>query len=147
MRRLSAELGVALGATYHHVRNRHDLLVLVGRSLYREAATPVPDGPWQERVKTLNSQAAHLVGRHPGMAPFLVAHLEEVWPLELNTAMKAMLLEANLGEARANSLMLALFFYTIGMMSTGYPSTGLEAEFQVGMDMLIAGAEALQNRV
>src|ERR1700722_20475670 len=45
MRRLSAKLGVALGATYHHVPPKRDLLLLVAHDLYEEVHVP-EKGTW-----------------------------------------------------------------------------------------------------
>ena len=53
MRELSKRLGVSLGATYHHVANKDQLLELVGRDVYRDVADALlvtevftPQGHW-----------------------------------------------------------------------------------------------------
>src|SRR5579871_2858478 len=68
MRRLSTELGVALGATYNHVPTRHELLVLVGQDLYKEVMAPAVRGNWHVRVKSLMVNLSTIVARYPGMA-------------------------------------------------------------------------------
>jgi AcrR family transcriptional regulator len=150
MRRLSAELGVALGATYHHVATKHDLLILVGRDLYSQSASSAPDGPWQARLKTIMLNQAAIVGRYPGMAAFMMANVDELPPTDLNALVGGILVEAGFTERGIEAVMSALFFFVIGMCAGGFvdPSAKLlkgrniHALFEDGLGVMIAGAEA-----
>jgi AcrR family transcriptional regulator len=150
MRRLSTKLGVALGATYHHVATKHDLLVLVGRDLYSEVSLPAPKGPWNDRVKTLMLNQAAIVGRYPGMASFMMAHVDELVPTDLNATVRGILLEAGFTERGIGAVLSALFFYVTGMSAGGFADPtakvfqgrNMQALFEDGLDVLLAGAEA-----
>jgi AcrR family transcriptional regulator len=118
MRRLSAALGVALGATYHHVRTKHDLLVLIGKDLFDEvvAARPPASLGWDEQLRAWMLAAVDVLGSSPGMAQFLMTHSQDVPPLELNEGVHQILREAGLSDADANAIMSALFFQ-VGAMT------------------------------
>jgi AcrR family transcriptional regulator len=124
MRRLSAALGVALGATYHHVRTKHDLLVLIGRDLFDEiaAARPSPSLGWDEQLRVWMLAAVDVLSRYPGMAQFLMTHSQDVPPLDLNEGMSEILRDAGLSDADANAIMSALFFQ-VGAMTMGAEAT------------------------
>lgn len=51
MRRLGAELGVQPSALYHHFPNKQALLAAVADEILDRGARPLPDGPWDERVR------------------------------------------------------------------------------------------------
>jgi AcrR family transcriptional regulator len=152
MRRLSTKLGVALGATYHHVPTKHDLLVLVGKDLYSELTGDLlrSTGPWDQRLKPFMMSVAELVGRHPGMGNFLMANLDKVVPIELNGAVSGMLVDAGFAEESLAAVMAALFFFATGM-SAAWSSAGsartlaevdVQGLFEAGIDMLLTGARA-----
>jgi TetR/AcrR family tetracycline transcriptional repressor len=149
MRRLSAELGVALGATYHYVPTKRALLLLLARELYREVVVP-DKGAWDQRVRALMINLAHVVGRYPGMASFMNANLDETTPVELNRALIAVLQEAGFNRRGVNAVLSALFFYVAGMCSGGLNASaskdlvGVDVNrlFEDGLDILIAGARA-----
>jgi AcrR family transcriptional regulator len=148
MRRLSNKLGVALGATYHHVAAKHDLLVLVGRDLYSEMSLPPHDGTWEEKLKNVMLNQVAVVGRYPGMANFMMTHVDELVPTELNQMVRGILVEAGFGERGIVAVMGALFFYVTGMVAGGYATPkakafkgrNMFALFEDGLDLLIAGA-------
>jgi AcrR family transcriptional regulator len=152
MRRLSTELGVALGATYHHVATKHGLLMLVGKDLYSEVTPPERmEGPWQDQLKTVMLNLASIVGCHPGMANFMMLHVDELIPVDLNVMVRDTLLEAGFSERSIAAVLSAFFFYVAGMMSTGsvvgptatsIRGQNLMALFEDGLDVIVAGAEA-----
>jgi AcrR family transcriptional regulator len=149
MRRLSTTLGVALGATYHHVATKHDLLVLVGHDLYSEVTSPLPDGPWEVRVKKLMVNFASIVHRYPGMAGFMMANVDELRPMEFNRILRDILSEAGFSDRGMGAVMSALFFYVNGMAAANfadptkrvYQGRNMLALFEDGLDILLAGAQ------
>jgi len=149
MRRLSTSLGVALGATYHHVATKHDLLVLVGRDLYGEVTAAVPTGSWDLKLKKLMLTMSSVVARYPGMAGFMMANSAELVPTELNRVVRDILQEAGFSDRGAAAVLSALFFYVTGMnagslnsgQATLYSRRSLESRFEDGMDILLAGAQ------
>ena len=52
MRRLAQELGVQPSALYHHFRDKQTLLAAVADEILVRGARPLPDGPWEERVRS-----------------------------------------------------------------------------------------------
>jgi AcrR family transcriptional regulator len=154
MRRLSDELGVALGATYYHVATRHDLLVLVGRSLFAEVELPGAEaGDWAARVKGAMVHVAAVVGQHDGIAAFLLANLDEVVPKELQQEMLDVLHEAGFDPHTTAVLMMALLFYVSGVSAGGQDvrsavmlhGEDLEPLFEEGLDLLLDGARNRLN--
>ena len=152
MRRLSAKLGVALGATYHHVPTKHRLLVLVGQDLYGELTADLlrVGGRWDVRLKAFMIEVATVVSRHPGMANFLMANLDEVVPTDLNGVIVDILTDAGFAGDSVAAVLSALFFFATGM-SAGSSSAGsakafadvdVGGLFEAGLDMLLTGARA-----
>lgn len=56
MRRLGSELGVQPSALYHHFVNKQTLLAAVADELLARGLSPVPAGPWDERVRAACGQ-------------------------------------------------------------------------------------------
>lgn len=159
MRELSTRLGVALGATYHHVPNKHELLVFVGQDIYREIADHLPDeGTWSERMKATMVHTAITLREHPGMAEYLLTHGDQIRPQEPNLAIYSMLREAGFDDATVSTLMMSMFLYVggISMSWRGLTSAGaqdgnlvglvpreeVQRVFEDGIDMFLVGAEA-----
>jgi len=148
MRRLSADLGVALGATYHHVPNKHELLLLVGRDIYVEAAGLAPEGSWDTRLRTLVLQLASAIGQYPGMAAFMVANTGELVTTELNRAVRQILRQAGFGRRGIDVVMAAMFFYVTGLSASGFLDQkengealgDMQSISEGGLDLLLDGA-------
>jgi len=148
MRALSAQLGVALGATYHYVPNKRDLLLLVAHDLYDEVVLP-DKGPWDQRLKKLMVSVAEVVGRHPGMASFMNSNAADSMPVELNRRVVDLLREAGFSSRNVHAVMGALFIYVNGVISGGFgeaASGAMKADvsriFRDGLEMLLTGARA-----
>jgi AcrR family transcriptional regulator len=147
MRRLSTKLGVALGATYHHVPTKRDLLLLLAHDLYDEVVVP-KKGTWDQRIKKLMVDVADMVGRYPGMAAFMNANADDSMPVELSRAVTEILANAGFGPRDINAVRAALFFYVTGMSSGSLTPASTSALrgvdirrlFEDGLDILLAGA-------
>lgn len=148
MRGLSDRLGIALGATYHHVRTKHELLVLVGTSLYDSVAYPSGDVAWDEWTRAVMLDLAAVISRYPGLASYLIDNLDTAMPLELNLRMGTMLSEAGFADRTRDALMVGLTFLISGACAAGVPSRpnpilasiDMERALGDGIDMLLAGA-------
>jgi AcrR family transcriptional regulator len=147
MRRLSTKLGVALGATYHHVPTKRDLLLLVAHDLYGEVVVP-KKGTWDQRIKKLMVDVADMVSRYPGLAAFMSANADDSMPVELRRAVTEILANAGFGRRDINAVRAALFFYLTGMSSgsvtpastRALTSVDIHRLFEDGLDILLAGA-------
>jgi AcrR family transcriptional regulator len=150
IRRLSNELGVALGATYHHVPTKHELLVLVARDLYDDVVLPAQRASWEEILRTAALNLSSVVGRHPGMASFMMANYDTVLPERLQDRVQTSLVQAGFSRRGSAAVMASAFFFVIGMSAGGFrdPSSLLfqgrtmQAMFEDGLDVLLAGARA-----
>jgi AcrR family transcriptional regulator len=78
MRQLSSRLGVALGATYHHVKNKDALLVLVARSLFERVEIPPIDDPrdWSVQVREVLLNLTDVFTGQSELAALILAHFE-----------------------------------------------------------------------
>jgi AcrR family transcriptional regulator len=141
MRALSERLGVALGATYHHVATKHDLLVLVGTSVYDSITLPAETEDWAAWIKAVVLDLADVVSAYPGLASYLLAHLDDAMPLELNVVMGSMLAEAGFADRSINALMGSLTFLIGGACAAGVPSRPSPVL------AAIAGPEVLEDMV
>jgi AcrR family transcriptional regulator len=150
MRALSARLGVALGATYHHVPTKRDLLLLVAHELYDEVVLP-EKGVWDQRLKKLMISVAEVVGRYPGMAAFLNANAADSMPVDLHRRVFSLLQDAGFSKRNNDAIRGALFIFVNGVNSGaikgGMPAvlspTDVKRMFQDGLDILLAGARVI----
>jgi AcrR family transcriptional regulator len=148
MRRLSDDLGVALGATYHHVPNRQALLRLVAKDIDGDLVLPSPDsGPWIDRVRDAVLDYAGLVGAHPGMAAEIAGDSVGMTPLALNRFLADTLRSEGFSQTDIDAVMSALFFYVGGLMLVapeGVSELGERglvtlANFETGLRILLVG--------
>lgn len=68
VRRLADRLGVTMMALYWHVRDKAQLLDLVGEAVLAEMALPDRTGNWQADLRSLLHAARNTVKRHPNAA-------------------------------------------------------------------------------
>ena len=151
MRRLSDDLGVALGATYHHVPNRQVLLRLVAKDIDRDLVLPSTDtGEWTDHVRMAVLDYARLVHAHPGMAAEIARDSIEMTPLSLNPFLAERLRSAGFSSTDIEAVMIALFFYVGGLMlavpsgvsDLGQVDPSLLAHFETGLRILLLGFAA-----
>jgi AcrR family transcriptional regulator len=147
MRRLSDDLGVALGATYKHVSNKQVLLTLVADELFARVEDTDPrDEEWLPRMHALFVRIYDTFRAYPGLAD-QVAHLpsQDPQPPHLHGTLVKLLADAGFSDPEVNEVMGALFFYTTGalLMDAPYPSQHSAAAFAAGLDFLLVGAREL----
>jgi AcrR family transcriptional regulator len=147
MRRLSDDLNVALGATYHHVPNRHALLALVARSIQDDVQLPgSKTGTWIDNVRTLLLNYVAEVSPYQGMASFTLANSEVNSP-RIGEAMRGYLASAGFSREGSELVLSALFFYVAGTMASGL-TTGMKGISQRALNKrFIAGLEVLLKGV
>ena len=69
MRALARELGVPPMTIYHYAPSREYLHALVVDDILSEIRVPGPDeGNWEERLRTLHSDARRVFAEHPGVS-------------------------------------------------------------------------------
>lgn len=152
MRRLSDRLGVALGATYHYVKDRDTLLKLVAERINGEitlASTNPRD--WATTVRTLMIDYARAYGRHPGMASFVNNNLGSMPPDATQLGLLELLIKAGFDDEHARTVLAALFFYASGATASELmyrdhelvSAAQLIRRFEQGLDIVIEGAKAV----
>lgn len=151
MRRLSAKLGVALGATYHHVPNKHALLVLIADELYGRIDIPERvDGDWRSQIRELLLNVTEVMGAYPGVAAYTMRHPTEIPLVPVIEATSDALDCAGLRGEAAARVLSALFFYLAGTIVSGAITTlrpdtmtsdEIMARFADGLDVVLTGIE------
>jgi AcrR family transcriptional regulator len=145
MRALSDRLGVALGATYRHVPNKHALLRLVARSLYNDVGQVDEQSAPLARVKAVMLDVRRMFASYPGMAAYVSAHLSDFESPAVTTMLLDPLLEAGLGPHEAEAVLLDLVLFTAGaLLVKPDPAVEVQVEvaFEHGVDLLLVGALA-----
>jgi AcrR family transcriptional regulator len=148
MRQLSSRLGVALGATYHHVKNKDALLVLVARSLFERVEIPPVDDTraWSAQVRDVLLSLTDVFVGQSELAAWILAHFEETAPSEIMIRMRGMLANAGFGPDSTEEALNTLFFYVAGMLVGGFTTFGdattarqLRKSFERGLDVVLTG--------
>ncbi len=148
MRRLSDDLGVALGATYHHVPNRQALLRLIAKDIDRDLVLPeLGAREWIDQVSQVILGYARLVSAHPGMAAEIARHPVEMTPISLNRFLAATLRNEGFSQQDTDAVMAALFFYVGGLMLVapggashlGERDLATLGHFEAGLRILLLG--------
>ena len=156
MRRLSSKLGVALGATYHHVPNKHALLVLIADELYGRIEIPERvDGDWRSQIRELLLNVTEVMGAYPGVAAYIMRHPEEIPLVAVMGATGDVLDCAGLYDAASERVLSALFFYLAGTIVSGVITTlrppdmsseEVMARFADGLEVVLNGIEVEVER-
>jgi AcrR family transcriptional regulator len=116
MGQLADELGVAPMTAYHHVANRTELVQLVVEELLNRVEIPGPDaGPWDVRLKVLESNVRRELGGIPGIRTGISPEGSEA-SQRLADAVLAILAEAGFDESTGLLAYGALFTYMVGQL-------------------------------
>lgn len=151
MRVLSDDLGVALGATYHHVPNRQLLLRLVAQDIYRDLELPERDhGDWSDHICRSIIRFVELLDQHPGMTTEIAHDLEGMTPDALAAFVRERLDSAGFSEKDAGTVLATVFFFVIGVTLSGplADTTGMsravrDLYFEPGLRLVLRGAAEL----
>ena len=149
MRALSDRLGVALGATYRHVPNKHALLQLVAGSLYDDISHVEDEPDPLARVKAVMLEVRRMFGRYPGMAAYVSTHMSDFESPAVTTMLVEPLLESGLRPDEAEALVLDLVLFTAGVLLVKVdPIVEIRAQtaYEHGIDLFLAGALALSSQ-
>jgi AcrR family transcriptional regulator len=149
MRALSDRLGVALGATYRHVPNKHALLRLVAGSLYADISHVENERDPLTRVKAVMVEVRRMFAHYPGMATYVSAHMSDFESPEVTTMLVETLQEAGLRADEAEMLVLDLVLFTAGALLVKVDpvvQTHAEVAYEHGLDLFLAGALVLSSQ-
>jgi hypothetical protein len=83
---------------------------------------PTETEDWAAWIRAVVLDLANVVSAYPGLASYLLAHLDDAMPLELNVVMGSMLAETGFADRSINALMGSLTFLIGGACAAGVPS-------------------------
>jgi AcrR family transcriptional regulator len=116
MRRLATELGLGTMTLYGYFATKDDLLdAVVARAATGRGAIPVPDGPWDERLRAIARAWHRNLNRHPSLVqlrlrrPIVGREVFRVTEVGL-----AALRDAGFSPAAAARAFRVLFLYVFG---------------------------------
>jgi AcrR family transcriptional regulator len=152
MRKLAAELGSPSMNVYYYVRDKNELLDLVGDAVLSEVLLPPIDLPWDRRLTLLFERGREVLLRYPGVAQHLLRRREGL-PNEtrLYQATREMLEGAGIDRAvgdRTQRLLAHLLFGAVTSElataeAAGEPDTinftDEQEVFRFGLELLIDG--------
>lgn len=147
MRGLAADLGVDPMSLYHHVPGKAALVTgLVETVFARLPDGPPPTEPWAERARSWARAYRALALRHPGLVLQIVSD-----PAAVSTAMRhasgplyRALESADLPPDLATRAADTLVDFVHGHALAGTSGSDLDTAFETGLDIILAGMEALR---
>jgi TetR/AcrR family transcriptional regulator, tetracycline repressor protein len=151
MRELSNRLGVALGATYRHVRSKHDLLRLMAKELYARIEPESRRSDGFAQARSVMVQLHDLLGAYPGMAIYMGQHMSDFASAPLGKLVSDPLVASGLREVDAVQVQIALTLFTAGHLLVrgslpDWPEKDDRAVFLDGLDLLLDGARGRVGR-
>lgn len=150
MRLLSDRLGVALGATYRHVPDKHQLLRLVAAELYAKVHPPEAVADEFEQVRLVILEIHDLLAAYPGMAAYMGQYGPEFASPKLARLIIEPLCAAGLTWGEAYRITFALVLLTAGHLLYQQPAeleSDAAAAFAEGVDLMLSSARARAHRV
>ncbi|MFI8288665.1 TetR/AcrR family transcriptional regulator [Streptomyces sp. NPDC085614] len=117
MRRLAKELSITPMALYHHVRDKHELLLLLLASMSRDRPRPVlPDDP-RERLVAAAQLLHDVLAQYPFLTEILASPdllaVSALWVME---ALLDAAVECGLTLEQAAQAHQAIWHYTVGVL-------------------------------
>ncbi len=119
LRRLADVLDVSPMAIYWHVRDKAELLELVGQAVLGEIKIPEPRGDWQGQLREVHRAMFTAFLRHPNTADVLIGRARYgAAGLGLFERILSILLGAGFTPPTAFDAYQSLYVFTLGSMAT-----------------------------
>jgi AcrR family transcriptional regulator len=150
VRALATELGLSTTAMYRYVDGKAELLNLVAEATL--ATVDLPDsGPWQDRIRMFARSARRAMLRIDGIADVLQTHPAKGAAQQVDALMQQLVIDAGVPPVMRESARVLLMIFVMGSVSFEQALDGLphqlkvapDKRFQQGLDVLIAGLEAM----
>lgn len=119
LRRLAESLGVSPMSTYWYVRDKAELLELVGQAVLAEVEVPEARGDWRQQLRDVHR--AMLAGflRHPNSGDLVIGRARfGAGGLRLFERILAILIAAGCSAEAAFDAYQSLYLFTLGTMAT-----------------------------
>ncbi|HEX8959352.1 MAG TPA: TetR/AcrR family transcriptional regulator C-terminal domain-containing protein, partial [Solirubrobacterales bacterium] len=119
LRRLAESLGVTPMSLYWHVRDKAELLELVGQSVMAEIEIPAAAGDWRQQLRDVHRAMIAGFLRHPNTADVLIGRARYgAGGLALFERILSILLGAGFSPETAFDAYQSLYLFTLGFMAT-----------------------------
>jgi AcrR family transcriptional regulator len=119
IRRLAADLGTSPMAVYWHIRDKEELLDLIGEAVIESIELPAPTGDWQEQLRDVHRAMLDAVLRHPNTADLMIGRARYGRAgIQLFERLLTILLEAGLDPRSAFDAYQSLYLFLLGYVAT-----------------------------
>ena len=119
LRRLADELGVAPMSIYWHVKDKAELLELIGHQVFAEIEIPPLRGDWRDQLRDIHRAMLAGVLRHPNTADILIGRARYgPGGLALFERILSILLTAGFSPESAFDAYSSLYLFTLGFTAT-----------------------------
>ena len=116
MRLLADELGVSVATAYYHVKDKAELLRLMGDATLANVPCPPRNAPWDRRLLALSEDVRRTTARYPGLFPGTPGITEGPEVARLSECTLEMLRDAGVPEAELETALVAVATYTWGRL-------------------------------
>jgi AcrR family transcriptional regulator len=116
MRMLADELGVSVATAYYHVKDKAQLLRLMGDAALAQVRCPPLGSPWDQRLVELSDDVRRTTARYPGLFPTVPGVTEGPEVARLTECTLGMLRDAGVGEEELDATLLAVATYIWGQL-------------------------------
>ena len=119
LRRLAEELGVAPMSIYWHVKDKAELLEVIGHQVFAEIEIPIARGDWRDQLRDVHRAMLAGVLRHPNTTDILIGRARYgPGGLALFERILSILLEAGFSPESAFDAYTSLYLFTLGFTAT-----------------------------
>ena len=119
LRRLADELGVAPMSIYWHVKDKAELLEIIGHQVFAEIEIPALSGDWRNQLRDLHRAMLAGVLRHPNTTDTLIGRARYgPGGLALFERILSILLAAGFSPGAAFDAYSSLYLFTLGFTAT-----------------------------
>ena len=140
MRVLGAEMGLSATASYRHVANKDELLLLAADTILAHVVLPDPDQAWNRRFAQLGESLCGVIEEHRWVPGVLANRTHPVPNLErILEELRNILLAGGMSPKEVPRAMNLFWAFTNGVFaSAGDPRPDL----RFGVEVILAGLEA-----
>jgi AcrR family transcriptional regulator len=160
MRKLATELGSPSMNVYYYVRDKNELLDLVGDAVLGEVRLPPTDLPWERRLTRLFEQGREVLLRYPGVAQHLLRRREGLPnEIRLYRAVDEILVTGGFDRTTRNRAPRLLAYLLFGAVTSELATAEAADEpdtltfvddeevFRFGLDLLLDGLRRYRSGV
>jgi AcrR family transcriptional regulator len=116
MRLLADELGVSVATAYYHVKDKAELLRLMGDATLADVPCPPRDAPWDRRLLALSEDVRRTTARYRGLFPGAPGITEGPEVARLSECTLEMLRDAGVPEGELEAALGAVATYIWGRL-------------------------------